>query len=172
MAERVRKAQEDRAKADAERQKESLRVAMLEKLASTEVVTHDNSRLIALVPFGAGQFQNGQTGLAWTFLVSEGLLAIGSGVGAAVSYYNIGQRNAANNQFGQGPNVTEYNHRAQTAAIVGDAMAGGFFLVALVGVLHAELTFVPEETTTRQRPLPLSLAPVVGPTGAGLVGTF
>ncbi len=92
QADRVRKAQDDKARAEAERQRQVARLAMLEKLASTEVVTTQNSRLIALIPFGAGQFQNGQTGLAWTLLVSEGLLAVGSGIGAAVSYYNIGQR--------------------------------------------------------------------------------
>jgi hypothetical protein len=172
MAEKVRKAQEEKAKAEAERQKEALRVAMLEKLASTEVITHDNSRLIALVPFGAGQFQNGQTGLAWTLLVSEGLLVIGSGVGAAMTGYNLGQVNNARQQFGQGQVANGYNSRAQQWAYVGDSMAGAFFLVALVGVLHAELTFVPDETTTRPRALPVSLTPVLGPTGAGIVGSF
>ena len=172
MAEKVRKAQEEKAKAEAERQKEALRVEMLEKLASTEVITHDNSRLIAFVPFGAGQFQNGQTGLAWTFLVSEGLLAVGSGVGAALMLYNVGQQNTAINQYGQTEVARGYNSRAQQSAVAGDAMAGGFFLIALIGVVHAQLTFVPEETTTRPRALPVSLTPVLGPTGAGIVGSF
>jgi len=172
MAEKVRKAQEEKAKAEAERQKEALRVAMLEKLASTEVITHTNSRLIALVPFGAGQFQNGQTGLAWTFLVSEGLLAVGSGVGAVVSQYNVAQSRAAYGQFGQIEVANGYNGRAQDWAKAGDGMAAGFFLIALVGVVHAQLTFVPEETTTRPRALPVSLTPVLGPTGAGIVGSF
>ena len=173
MAEKVRKAQDEKAKADAEREKEALRVKMLEKLAATETVTTQNSRLVALIPFGAGQFQNGQTALGWTLLVSEGLLAIGSGVGAALEEYNLGQVNNANQQFGQHDVAVQYNDRARAWAYAGDAMAGGFFLVALLGVVHAELTFVPERVTVRKRDLPrLSLVPVVGPTGIGFAGRF
>ena len=176
QAERVRKAQEEKARADAERQKAAVRLAMLEQLASTEVVTERNSRLIALVPFGAGQFQNGQTALAWTFLVGEGLLVAGSGIGAAVSYYNIGQRNEAY-ATGATSVATQYNDRAQGWAITGDVFAGAFFAAALAGVIHAQVTFVPEVTTTRKRQLPsMSLAPTVtpfvGPGGLGLRGTF
>ena len=171
QADRVRKAQEEKARAEAERQRQVARLAMLEKLAGTEVVTTQNSRLIALIPFGAGQFQNGQTGLAWTLLVGEGLLAVGSGVGAAVSYYNIGQRDGA---YANSPAVAaQYNQRAQTAAIAGDLFAGGFFLVALAGVIHAEVTFVPEVTTERKREVPsMSIAPVLGLGGVGVRGTF
>ena len=38
-------------------------VIWLEKLASEETVIHVNSRWLALVPFGVGQFQNRQTAL-------------------------------------------------------------------------------------------------------------
>ena len=95
QADRVRKAQEERARAEAERQRQARRLAMLEQLASTERVTERGSRWVALVPFGVGQFQNNQRGLGWTLLVSEGLLAAGSGVGAALTYYDVVQRNDA-----------------------------------------------------------------------------
>jgi hypothetical protein len=170
QAERARKAQEERERAQAERQKEALRLAMLEKLAGTEVVTEQHSRILALVPFGAGQFQNGQTALGWTLLVSEGLLAVGSGVSAAIWYYNVGQTNA---NIEVRSVAAQYNQRAQQAAIVGDVLTGAFAAVALFGVIHAELTFVPEVTTTRKRDLPaLSLTPIVSPTGLGVAGTF
>jgi len=172
QAERVRKAQEEKARAELERQKAAVRLAMLERMAGTEVVTTQNSRLIALIPFGAGQFQNGQTALGWTFLVSEGLLAAGSGVGAAVWSYNLSQVDS-NYSAGQTSVAEQYNQRAQTAAVVGDILAGGFALVAIIGVIHAEATFVPDETTTRPRAIPpVSVSPVVGPGGVGLVGSF
>lgn len=171
QAERVRKAQEERARADQERQKEALRVAMLERLASTEVVTTHNSRLVAFIPFGAGQFQNGQTALGWTLLISEGLLAIGSGVGAAVWAYNLGQVDS--NYASEQTVAAQYNYRAQTAAVVGDFFAGGFFALAIAGVVHAQATFVPEVTTTRKRELPpVAIRPIVGPGGLGLSGSF
>lgn len=172
QADRVRKAQEDKARAEADRQKAALRAAMLEKLAGTEVVTEQHSRLIALVPFGAGQFQNGQTALAWTFLVSEGLLAAGSGVAGGLFYYNIGLRDPAY-ASGEFPVAQAYNNRAQTAATTGDVLAAAFAAVALAGIIHAEATFVPEVTTTRKREIPpVSVTPVVGLAGFGIRGEF
>jgi hypothetical protein len=171
QAEKVRQAQEEKARAETERQKQALRLAMLERLASTEVVTERSSRWIALVPFGVGQFQNGQTALGWTLLVGEGLLAAGSVVSAGVMFYDVGLRNDAIAR-NDGTQFT-YNDRAQTAAYVGDALAGGFALVAALGILHAQLTFVPEKTTSRRRPIPpVSLAPSLGPGGVGVVGAF
>lgn len=172
QADRVRKAQEERARAEADRVREAARVAQLERLASTEVVTERNSRLVALIPFGAGQLQNGQTALGWSLLVGEGLLTIGSAIAAGVSYYNIGLRDPAY-ASGQVDVADQYNKRAQTAAITGDVLAGGLALVAVLGVIHAQATFVSEVTTTRKRDIPqLSIAPVVAPTGVGLSGTF
>lgn len=60
-AEEFRKVQEEKAKLEVEHQKQVLRLAMLEKLATTEVVVERHSRWLSLVPFGVGQFQNGQT---------------------------------------------------------------------------------------------------------------
>lgn len=52
-------------------------------------------------------------------------------------------------------------------------LAGAFVLTALSGIIHAQATFVPEKVEKRRRELPpLSLKPVVGPMGVGLVGTF
>jgi hypothetical protein len=170
--EKERQAAEEKAKAEAARQKEALRVAMLEKLATTEIVREENSRWTALIPFGVGQFQNGQTALGWVFLSTEAALAAGSFVGAGISYYDASQ---ATDAFEKNDRATAeaYQQRAQIAAITGDALAGGFFLVAVLGVVHAQLTFVPEHTEVRKRALPpLSLTPVIGPGGVGLVGKF
>jgi hypothetical protein len=168
QAEKVRKAQDEKARADAESQRQALRLAMLEKLAASEVIVERNSRLLALMPFGAGQLQNGQTALGWTLLVGEGLLVGGSTVGAIVTAYDVGQSSSGD----YGVRDT-YNRRAQVAAIVGDALAGGFVVVALAGIVHAQLTFVPERVTTKAREIPaVSIVPVVGPTGIGLIGRF
>jgi hypothetical protein len=169
QAEKVRKAQDEKARADAERQRQALRLAMLEKLAASEVIVERNSRLVALMPFGAGQLQNGQTALGWTLLVGEGLLVGGSAVGAIITAYDVAQTSSSTDY----PVRDTYNQRAQTAAIVGDALAGGFVAVALAGIVHAQLTFVPERVTTKVREIPaVSIVPVVGPTGIGLIGRF
>lgn len=171
QAEKVRKAQEEKAKADAERQKAALRLAMLEKLAGTEIVVQRSSRWEALVPFGVGQFQNGEEGLGWLFLSGEALLAAGSFVGAGASLYDQQQ---ARDALARGDGTANgWQHNGWVAAVTGDVFAGAFFVTALVGVVQAQLSFVPEHVTVRKREIPpVSLAPVVGPGGVGLGGTF
>src|SRR5262245_13328700 len=75
MVDEIR-AKESAAIEDARRQaEESLRIAnerwaymlQLERLAREEVVVVKNRRWIAAVPFGVGQFQNGDTALGWVF---------------------------------------------------------------------------------------------------------
>jgi tetratricopeptide (TPR) repeat protein len=169
--EMVQREQAEKAKAEAVRQKAALRLAMLEKLVTEERVVEKNSRWEAVVPFGVGQFQNGQRDLGWVFLSSEMLLAVGSAVAAAVSVYDQAQRNDATLR-NDGTDLG-YNERARAAAYVADALAGGFLLTAIIGVIHAELTFVPEQVFVRKRSLPaVSLSPVVGPAGVGLAGRF
>jgi hypothetical protein len=159
QAERVQREQADKAKAEALKQKAAQRLAMLEKLASEEVVVRQNSRWKAILPFGVGQFQNGQTDLGWVFLSGEGLLAVGSLVAAVVSVYESGQWRdavARKDDFG----APFYHSYAVNAALGGDFLAGGFFLAAIVGAIHAEITFVPERVSVRPRAVPaLSLLP-------------
>jgi hypothetical protein len=173
QAEQVRKVQEEKAKAEAERQKAVARLAMLEKLASTEIVVERHSRWLALVPFGVGQFQNGQDTLGWAFLSGELLLAVASFGAAGVSVYEQAQANDALQRHDAQTIAVDYEQRAQLAAIVGDLFGAGFFAAALGGVVHAQLTFVPERVETRKREIPpLSLAPAIAPGFLGLRGTF
>jgi hypothetical protein len=171
QAERVRKVQDERAKIEAERQKAAQHLAMLEKLASEELVVEKSSRWKALVPFGVGQFQNGQDTLGAAFLTVELAAALGSFIGAGLTLYNAGQANEAFKR--QDPSDKAYQSHAQLAALAGDIFAAGFFFSAAVGVVHAEATFVPEHTEIRKRALsPISLSPIIGPSGLGLAGSF
>lgn len=106
QAERVRQAQAAQAKLEEEKQRQARRLAMLEELASTETVIERHSRWFALVPFGAGQFQNGQTVEGWLFLIGEGLLAGGSVVASGLSVYYGQQRNVVANTIRPPPRVT------------------------------------------------------------------
>ena len=171
QAEKVAKAQAEKAKIESERLKQQVRLAQLEQLAGTEIIEHPNSRLLAMVPFGAGQFQNGQTALGWTFLLSEGALALGSGISAGFWYYYVQQEQTG--QSAQNGTAEGYRNLAAGWSIAGDAMFGGFAALALIGVIHAQLTFVPETVETRKRPLPpVTLAPTVSLGGLGVVGGF
>ena len=164
LAEKVRQAQEEKAKADLERQREALRLAMLEKLASEETVIRSHSRWIAALPFGVGQFQNEQPVLGAAFLTTESLLVVGSAVSQIVMMYNERQANAAARSVS--PTQITYQARAVSAYVAANLFAAGFALVAIAGIVHAELTFVPELVEVRRRPLPsVSLLPMVLPLG-------
>jgi hypothetical protein len=172
QAERVQREQASKALAEAVKQKAALRLAMLEKLATEERVVERNSRWKAILPFGVGQFQNGQSDLGWVFLSGEALLTVASTVAGVVSIYDQAQRNDAIGR-GDGPAAQAYNQNAQSAAYAADALAGGVLLMAIVGALHAELTFVPEHVSIRRRAVPqLSFSPSIGPRGIGLVARF
>ncbi|HXX66226.1 MAG TPA: hypothetical protein VEK07_03540 [Polyangiaceae bacterium] len=172
QAEKVRKAQEERARIEASRQRAAERQALIEKLAAEEVVIERSSRWIALVPFGVGQFQNRQAALGWMFLSSESVFAVGSVVGAAAWLYNVGQEDASIARR-NATTANLYEGRARSAFVVGDVFAAAFAFAAIAGIVHAELTFVPEFVETRSRPLPpVSVFPAIGPRGVGIGATF
>ena len=171
QTEQVRQAQEEKARADADRQRAAQHLATLEELASEQVTRERHSRWEALVPFGVGQFQNGQDAAGALFLSAEVLLLLGSAGGAAVSLYDEGQVSAALHR--NDGTAGQYNTRAQEAAWVGDILAAGFGAVAVAGIVHAELSFVPERVEIHRGPLPpLAISPMVEPAGgpAGVAG--
>jgi hypothetical protein len=172
QVEKARQQQDEQAKLEAEKQRAAARIAVLEKLAGEEIVIERNSRWIAVLPLGIGQFQNRQDALGWTFLVAESLLGAGSVVSAGLTLYNEtnAQGALARNDSAQ---AGGYDKRAQSDWLADAAFFGGFVGVAIAGVAHAEATFVSEHAFVQKRPLPpLSLSPVVGPGGIGLVGRF
>lgn len=171
QAEKVKVAQEEKAKADAERLRAASRLALLERLASEEVVVYRSSRWVAAVPFGVGQFQAGQNALGAAFLAGEGVLAVGSIVSAVMTVVRVGQ---ASDALQQGlPSVAaQYNGQAQSWSLAGNLFSGGFALAAVAGIVHAEVTFLPERVEIRKRELPpVALSPMVGPL-LGVQGVF
>ena len=172
---RARAAAEAAAKAKVERQQREY-IESLQQLARNETVVVRNSRWIAMVPFGAGQFQNGQEALGYTFLVAESALAIAS-ITSNVIHQGLVWQYATNP-----PGTLDYEQftsKRETAYDVNLYTTAALGLVALTGILHAQLTFVPEVRETRVRPLPPpppSLTPKVGvgPSGfsLGLGGHF
>jgi hypothetical protein len=181
QVERARQRQDEQAKVEAEKQRAAARLAVLEKLAGEEIVTERHSRWIALVPFGVGQFQNRQQTLGWTFLIGESLLLTGSAISAGLTLYNQGNANDAlrnqdcgfSTQPGACPRAEGFHQRALGDWYADVAFSAGFVALALVDVIHAQLTFVPAHVEVKRRSLPpLSLAPVVGPGVVGLVAKF
>ena len=143
-------------------------------------VVEKHSRLIALLPFGAGQAQNGQTGKAIAFGVSEGVFMLAS----VVSYFTLQYRYPINPATGhqQFP-ASDYN--AATALLSVQLAAGAAFWATLAwGIIDAQVLFKREvvvethERTTPPPPLPSKKSKrsswmlVPAPGGVGIVGSF
>jgi hypothetical protein len=126
---------------------------MLERLAGEERVTAKSSRWIAALPFGAGQFQNGQNTLGWTFLISEGVF-----FGAAMTlfpFYLLALQDRSDARLQKDEFAAEqYKSRAEGIRIANLTLNGAFAFTAALGILQAQLAYVPERVEMKKRPIP------------------
>ncbi len=153
-AERARLEVARKLREDAERRAREAWLARIQDLAGEEKVTVRNSRYTALVPFGVGQFQNGQAALGYTFLALEGTLLAGTAL--TLPFYVSAQSSAAEDYARGDPERTAqaYKDRAASIRAVNLALAGGFAVTALIGAVQAEWAFLPERAEVHKRPLP------------------
>ena len=187
--EQYRRAAERRVREEATRKAEIARVKMLEQLAAEAEVTEKHSRWIALLPFGVGQFQNGQKGLGAAFLGTEGTLLAGAAI--SIPFYISNLRDSTVVYSLADKSVSQqYLDRANTARYVNLAFNGALALTAVIGVIQAEVAFVPEVVKLRPRtppalqvpaipaagpvlsPLSFGAAPVPGREGRGVTGAI
>jgi hypothetical protein len=115
-----------------------------------------NSQVVAALPFGAGQFQNGDDTLGSVFLATE-LVAIGTSVGL---YIGIERMRRADGRFAQ-----EDVDRVE-AFQYGQLSSGWLAIgVMALGVAHALYNFEPVKVLREPQPEPPgSTTPGVGPT--------
>jgi len=157
----IRKAEDERVKRAqqlAEQQKERdrrerVRVAALERLAQEETLITPRTRWLALVPFGVGQFQNEEKSLGYVFLTSEVLLAASTLTALGVETHLVlatSQVDKAdpriNNTLADWKTALEYSSYAWLG-------------VSIIGIVEAQLAFVPEQRQIRKRALPPELRP-------------
>ena len=168
-AERLKKAQAAAKAAAARRAQERQRVRRLEQLAQEEVTVVRNSRLIAAIPFGVGQFQNRDAALGYIFFGTE--LALAS---TALTSMILQLR--LNAQVDAAPAERAAQQRTVHNVLVFSSW--GFVGAAAAGVLQAQLAFRPEFREKRRRPLPddvrrprpsqAQVAPYLTPSASGL----
>jgi tetratricopeptide (TPR) repeat protein len=143
----------------------------LQRLASQETVVVRHSRWIAAIPFGVGQFQNGQEGMGYAFLVSESLLA-GTSIAAGAIHMQLVS------DYARAPTAVDFENfvsRKNTMRDLSVYSTSILAVLALGGILQAELAFVPEVREVRSRPLPTPppMLPTVGAVDSGFVlGVF
>jgi hypothetical protein len=156
MQDEIRKAEKETvAKAVAEAaQRQKLenerwaRMLLLERLAAQETIIERNRRWIAALPFGVGQFQNNDAALGYLFLSTEAVLGI-TALTALSVHTNI-QTNA--DRTAAGSAVPGVNERLDAWHFVLTASSWAFVGVTAVGILEAQLSFVPEVRRVRKRP--------------------
>jgi tetratricopeptide (TPR) repeat protein len=155
---------ERRARAEDERRKQEAYLAKIKQMATEEKITVRNNRLVAFLPFGAGQFQNGDPVLGWTFLVTEGALVLATAITIPMYAYNRGRAEdvAATNDF---RTAQLYQDRADNIRTVNLSFVGAFAALAITGVVQANLAYVPETVETKKRDLPVisRIVPVLAP---------
>lgn len=129
------------------------REAELERLATEETVVRRSERVVAFVPLGAGQYQNGARALGDFFLVTE--LVLGAAT-IASSLVLLDLQSQALDLYAQGSRPgSGDNSSFQAAYTVLNVSAWSLLGVTLAGILEANLSFQPERVIgTRPRPLP------------------
>jgi hypothetical protein len=146
---------------------EARRLERLQELAAQEQTTVFHSRWIALLPFGIGQFQNGDKGLGFLFVsIEAGLLA--ASVATWVSF--VSNRSDADQAYNTGryTDYQGYTGRADDARTANLVVDGVFAGVALLGIIEAEIVYKPALVDTRPRNVPgVTVTPTVRPARQG-----
>jgi hypothetical protein len=145
---------EKRAKEELERKRQAERVRILEQMAAEEKITVRHTRLVASIPFGAGQFQNGQNTLGWVFLGVESALVIGTMITVPI-YNDASSRAKAETKSGDiDHKAASYQDRANATQTVNLSLIGGLALAMAGGILQAHLAYVAETPEMKTRPIP------------------
>jgi len=147
-AERAKRVAEQR-RAEVERKR--VRERRLYELASHETIIVENSRWIAAVPFGVGQFQNRSPALGWVFLTTEALALTGTAVGIAWELELHGS------VFDSDIDGKDWDRQVKTARALSTISLYSFAGLAVTGIVEAQLAFEPRFMRTRERALPPEL---------------
>jgi hypothetical protein len=134
-----------------------------------------NSFMVAFLPFGAGQFQNGQRTKGWVFLGTEAALAGVSIAAFTTNFAVYGFRpviecepagNPAARNAGCAPGYKPTSARDRSQLLLRIQLLSGalFFAAAIWGVTDAVLNFQPEvEVTPNGKPPPAPRAGLSSP---------
>jgi hypothetical protein len=148
---------------DEQRREATLRLLDLAQHDEVEIV-HD--RLLAWIPFGVGQFQNGDSGLGAFFLAAESV-ALAGALASTAAWIPLDQQDQH-----LGPTSTVDVGLMRGLQIADWASVGAFAALALAGVIEAHINFVPSHRIRRDREVPADVLEgldlSLGPTGFGL----
>jgi hypothetical protein len=164
LLEQIRKAQqaaaklaaEKKAREEAEREAQRVWLEKVKMQAAEEKITVRHNRVVASLPFGAGQFQNGQPALGWLFLGTE----VAAIAGTAVTYGMYVYARSRENEELRRPDgdltqlAPQYHQRAEDLRVANLSFAGAFVALAAIGIAQAHIAYVPESAEKKKRDLP------------------
>jgi hypothetical protein len=126
------------------------RIRELEAMAGQETVRTVNSRALALLPFGVGQFRNGNRGLGRALAGTESVLLV-LGVGTFLAQQKLPDWDP----YLADERISDRLRRANRALNYTNWIAGSAFgALAIIGIIEAQINFRPVVVTTRARELP------------------
>ncbi|MBK6576117.1 MAG: hypothetical protein IPG17_07955 [Sandaracinaceae bacterium] len=142
---------------------EQERLRHLEELANYETIVLPNSRALATVPFGVGQFRNGNRIFGATLAVGQLALLAGS-LGTYIGHRSLlaisaqctaDPSNCALDVSPPGgprtPEELQFIDRERRVRVSNYILTGGFVALMLVGIIEAHVNFVPERRQRRLR---------------------
>jgi tetratricopeptide (TPR) repeat protein len=152
----ARLAAERKAREEAEREAQRVWLEKVKEQASEEKITVRHSRIVACLPFGVGQFQNGQPLLGWIFLGTQVAALAGSGITFGMYRYareredeSLKAQTAYYQQLS-----AQWHQRANDIQLVNLGFIGAFVAIAGAGVVQANVAFVSESAEKKKRDLP------------------
>jgi tetratricopeptide (TPR) repeat protein len=136
--------QRERAQELEELTRQQERIEALEELASTETVEKVNSRWIAALPYGIGQFQNENRKLGIMFAVTESLFTVAA-IATFIGHNSLRDENPAQSEI-------ERAERVERALRIGNWVSVGALVgFGVAGIIEAEVRFRPVIRSTRKR---------------------
>jgi hypothetical protein len=167
--EKIEKERKEKERLDTEKKKEKPPRTVVRRIYMQSQEEH-HSRFLTFLPFGIGQFQNGQT-TKGILLASGGGLALVTNVTCLGLLYGLRKQDVNGNRYYEDVPL------AEALEIVTYVSFGVFLATWAYGVIDASIYFEPVVTTpyvkTKEEkeeldPEPTSLLPTVFPGGAGL----
>lgn len=140
-------------------------------LSAAPARADDASRWIAALPFGAGQFQNGDVSLGIFFAGGEVLLGATSIATAAIvmSWASI-DVHRRDPDTGWHVDVPALNDRVHTATTVNRVAFTGWAVLTAAGIIEAQVNFGPRCAVSGHQIGPSVTATAAPVPGGGLVG--
>jgi len=125
----------------------------LYEFSSESLIVHRNSRLLAAVPFGVGQFQNRNRRRGRWFAITESLALAGYVAGYV---WNRRVASIAPDPMHQ----LEWDRQIRASLALNWSSGIAFAGLVVAGAVEAEANFVPTIESTRRREVPARLRPV------------